>query len=81
MKFDINTTLDNLLELWVNNTFLMWSGMPATKEVIEEQLEIGKILETNGVTNIEIFEIDEKVYTLRIKLNGNQVIKKIRLNI
>jgi hypothetical protein len=80
MKIDMNTPIDELLELWATFSYKLFHKQSTTWEDLEIIKTISKVLDERGIIRLEIFNKEEKRYTLRYYNNGSEFIKEIQID-
>ena len=78
MEINENTTVGELLVLWVKYTDKSWKKNSST-EASNRLKEINRALDTRGVTSISILQIKNESYKLRYSNRDSNVEKEIPL--
>ena len=64
-------SVDELLQLWGKHAYGIISGKASTSQDIENRRKINTLLISKGITDLEIFKIEDQTMTLRYRLKGN----------
>lgn len=79
MNIDINTPLDELLELWATFSYKFFHEQSATKEELETLREVSKVLDIKGIVRLEIYNSEERKYTVRYFKYGDEFKKEVQI--
>lgn len=79
MSIDINTPLDELLELWAKFSYKFFHKQSATKEDLEILRTISKVLDIKEIVRLEIFNSEERKYTVRYFNHGDEFKKEVQI--
>jgi len=80
MNIDVNTPLDELLEVWAKYSQKLIYTMLTEKEELDDFNKIKLALKTKGIMNLEIHNAYEKEYILHYTKQGGLFKKQIIFN-
>ncbi len=79
MNININTPLEELLELWTTLSYKFFHKQSATKEELETLKEVSRVLDAKEIVRLEIFNTDEKKYIVSYFKYGDEFKKEIQI--
>ena len=77
MNINVNTPLEELLREWAKISYSMFKRETTTKEELVIFREVSRVLDTKGVTKLEILNIAKEKYTLRYTKQGTEFTKDV----
>ena len=80
MNVDVNTPIDDLLEIWATYSQKLFYTMLTSEPEIKEFNKVKLVLKTKGITNLEIHNVYDKEYILHYTKQGGLFKKQFLLN-
>lgn len=79
MKINVNTSINELLGLWVKYSHKLFHEQDIAKDELENLKKVNSALEGNGIERLQIFNASEKKYTIHYFKNGGEFKKEFQL--
>jgi len=79
MNIDVNTPLDELLEIWVMYSQKLIYTMLDDKEELDDFNKVKLVLKTKGIVKLDIQNVYDKEYVLHYTKQGGLFEKRIML--